>query len=119
MLNILYHITRWEVGTAYKNIQFMQKNFGGFIVQNSVSGAIRYMRSNPDMMVVRGDARRDYELALRYKIPYILIENDVFSMRNGHSEVNDEHKIEKASAIIFTSEGHVEYCKEKGYKLPY
>jgi len=118
-LNILYHITRWEVGTAYKNIQFMLENFGGYVIKNSVSEVIRYMSSNPDLMVVRGDTRRDYELALRYKIPYILIENDVFSMRNGHSTEKDKVKIEKASAIIFTSEGHVEYCKEKGYKLPY
>jgi hypothetical protein len=118
-MNILYLITRWEVGTAYKNIQLMKENFGGTIVKNSISQTIQYLKTKPDFMVVRGDARRDYELALRFKLPYILIENDIFSMRNGHSEDKDKHKIEKASAIIFTSDGHVQYCKEKGYKLPY
>ncbi len=120
-MNILYYITHWEVGTAYKNIQFMKETFGGEIIKDNISKALKYIRKNkPEIIVVRGDGRQDYKLALRFKIPYILIENDVSSMRSDLNEEGikeEKTKIENASAIIFTSEDHAEYCKK--YNLPY
>ncbi|MFW5793856.1 MAG: hypothetical protein ACOCWC_06185, partial [Bacteroidota bacterium] len=120
-MNILYYITYWEVGTAYKNIQFMKDTFGGEIIKDNKSDVLKYIsESKPDIMVVRGDGRQDYRLALRFKIPYILIENDISSMRrelNNSGIKEEKNKLENAAAIIFTSEDHAEYCKR--YKLPY
>jgi len=119
-MNILYYITRWEVGTAYKNVNFMRDRFGGKIVKDSVSEAYDYIKKHKaDFMVVRGDARKDYYIALKNKIPYILIANDIMGMRVGRILESDKHMIENASGVIFTSEYHVKYCQENNIKIPY
>ena len=123
---ILYHISRWYEGTAYKNINFMKDNFGGVIIKDDIEELRRYIEEeHPDMMVIRGDNRTDYKIAINYKIPYLLIENDISSMRiEQEPGVNQEREmIENASAMILTSEGHAKYLlknkKEKGWNLPY
>lgn len=119
-MNILYYITRWEVGTAYKNVNFMRDSFGGKVVKNSVSEAYDYIKKHKaDFMVVRGDARKDYYIALKNKIPYVLIANDIMGMRVGRVLESDKHMIENASGVIFTSEYHVKYCQENNIKIPY
>lgn len=121
-MNILYFITRWEVGSAYKNITLMQENFGGHIVRDSVSEAFQYIReSRPEFVVVRGDGRKDYLIAMKARLPYLLIENDISSMRrelNSKMLEEERYKIEHAAAIILTSEEHASYLKER-YKLPH
>jgi len=124
---ILYHITKWYEGTAYKNINFMRDNFGGFIIKDSIPEVEAYIkREHPDMMVVRGDTRDDYRIAMRYKIPYLLIEHDINSLRRGFADVisqQERQRVENASAMILTSEEHAEYfkklAKESGWRLPY
>jgi len=123
---ILYHISRWYEGTAYKNINFMKDNFGGIIIKDNIQEVRQYIEEeHPDFMVIRGDNRTDYRIAMRYKIPYLLIENDISSMRIGTREgYNTEREmIENASAMILTSEGHAEYLIKKrnteGWHVPY
>lgn len=124
---ILYFVTRWFEGTAYKNINFMRDTFGGEIIKDDIPKAKRIITSvKPDLMVIRGDARKDYQIPLKYKIPYILIEHDVNSLRRDIPRVtkkDDKEKIENASAIIFTSEDHASYYqklkKEQDWKIPY
>ena len=123
---ILYHISRWYEGTAYKNINIMKDNFGGIIIKDNVQEVRQYIEEeHPDFMVIRGDNRTDYRIAMRYKIPYLLIENDISSMRIGPREgYNTEREmIENASAMILTSEGHAEYLIKKrtteGWHIPY
>lgn len=126
-LKIVYYISRWYEGTAYKNINFMKDNFGGEIVKDDRTRIREIMKEGkPDLMIVRGDTRDDYRIALQHGIPYILIEHDVNSMRRKYVEEILEHekaKIENASAVIFTSEDHALYYqdlkKEKGWKIPY
>ena len=126
-LKIIYFISRWYEGTAYKNINFMKDNFGGEIVKDNEARILGIIKQGkPDLMVVRGDTRDDYRIALKRGIPYILIENDVNSMRRKYIKEILEHekaKIENASAVIFTSKEHAEYYKklekEQGWKIPY
>lgn len=121
-MNILYYITIWDVGSSYKNINFMCDNFGGYIVQESVAKAVQYIhKDKPKFMIVLGDGRTNHRIALEYKLPYILIENDVSSMRRELSPKNREEEktaIENATAIILTSEDHADYLKTQ-YKMPY
>jgi len=124
---IIYFISKWYEGTSYKNIVFMQDNFGGEIIKDDIHGVIKSIeKKKPDLMVVRGDAKIDYKIPMNRNIPYILIENDVNSLRRGsnkHAEMQDREKIENASAVIFTSEEHAEYYekmkKKYGWKMPY
>ncbi len=122
---ILYHISKWYEGTAYKNINFMKDNFGGVIIKDDTQEVKRYIEEeHPDFMVVRGDNRTDYKIAMRYKIPYLLIENDISSMRIGPKEGYDTERemIENASAMILTSEGHADYLikkRDEGWNVPY
>lgn len=124
---ILYFISRWYEGTAYKNVNFMKDNFGGEIVKDDRTRVREIMKEGkPDLMVVRGDTRDDYRIALMHGVPYILIEHDVNSMRRKYIKEILEHekaKIENAVAVIFTSEEHAEYYQElkekKGWKIPY
>jgi len=122
---IIYYISRWYTGTAYKNINLMKDNFGGIIVKDNVAEVREIIKKERkiDLMVVRGDVRADFKIAIKYKIPYILIENDISSLRMNYCEeylVQEKNKIENASAIIFTSKEHAKYYKKKeGWKLPY
>jgi len=117
--NILYYITRWGVGTAYKNIRLMQKNFGGIIIKDDLSQAIECLQNHDiKIIVVRGDNRPDFRLATKRNIPYILIENDISSMRCGNDLKLEKEMLENASAVIFTSEEHSDYCNKK-YNIKY
>ena len=119
---IVYSLTRWYEGTAYKDYQLMKDNFGGEIIE----GINKIKSMNPDLMFCFGDVREAYKMPLEHNIPYVLIEQDVYSMRcglNARIEKHDREKIENASAVIFTSEDHAKYYedmkKKYGWKLPY
>ena len=122
-LNILYYITRWYEGTAYKNINFMRDNFGGEIIKEDITATNDYIKeTKPDFMVIRGDNREDFRIAIRNKLPYLLIEHDINSLRRGRVSGQEKERIENAAAIILTSEDHAKYfqhLKEKGWKIPY
>lgn len=124
---ILYFVSRWYEGSAYKDISFMQDNFGGEIIKDDISTLRKSIeKMKPDLMVVRGDAKIDYKYPMKYNIPYILIEHDISSLRCGLSrktEMHDREKIENASAVIFTSKDHAKYYEEMekkhGWKIPF
>lgn len=124
---IIYYVSRWYEGTAYKNISFMQDNFGGVTVKDDITRVRKIIEEmKPDLMIVRGDAKTDYKIPIIYKIPYILIEHDINSLRRGlnrYTERHDREKIGNASAVIFTSEEHAEYYermkRKHNWKIPY
>ena len=109
---ILLH-PKWFDGSTYKWSNFMERNFG--IV--STRGGLE---ENIDLGICWGSGHNLYEQFLRKNIPYLLVENDVYSLRCGLNEKtysHDREKIENAVAVIFTSEDHAEYYE--GLKKKY
>lgn len=120
---IVYFTTVWTAGTAYKDYHLMKENFGGTIVEDNKKILIE---TKPDIVFCFGDARKAYRKPLECKLPYVLIEQDIYSMRCGLTELTEKHdreKIENASAVIFTSREHAEYYermkRKYGWKIPY
>lgn len=71
-------------------------------------------KANPDLVFVPGDWSRGYRFPLRLGIPYVLIEQDVASMRrslNPLERAREREMIECAAAIVFTSEEHQDYVR--------
>jgi hypothetical protein len=109
---------RWTDGSHYKLPRYFAKEFGVLSGNEIISTDI-------DLGICQGDAQTLYLEFLKRGIPYLLVENDVHSFRFGLNEksyAHDKQIIENASAIIFTSEGYVEYFKEikkkYGWYLP-
>ena len=78
------------------------------------------MALKPDLLVCRGDWLKYYQIAIEQKVPYILIEQDVHSLRTKLLKRQmqiEKEMIENAAGVIFTSEDHRTYCKKK-YNLP-
>lgn len=68
--------------------------------------------------IVEGDRCDDYRIFLRRGIPYILVEQDVWTFRNpGANPAAEREMIENAACILFTSEDHVAFLQQK-YTLP-
>ena len=71
-----------------------------------------------DIAIVHGDNRNDYTAALAMGRPYILVVQDVLSMRSGCDRLDSEREqVESAGAILFTSEDHRDWMAER-YALP-
>jgi hypothetical protein len=123
---------RWPVGSAYKYISLLMKHFGGVMLSNqeddflgkdiAVISDFRHSikKLKPDLIFCRGDWLRYFELAIDSNIPYVLIEQDIHSLRSRllPKQIKKEKTmIESAAGVIFTSEDHLTYC-QKNYKVP-
>ena len=108
----------------YKYYAVLQNTYGGMLL-NSDRAVIPEFRKDikelkPALIFCRGDWLQYFELAIELKIPYILIEQDVHSLRTklGNRQLVREKKmIENAAGLIFTSEDHVAYCQDN-YDMP-
>ena len=110
--------TWWYDGTQYKWPEFLKKEFG----IDSTRGKIK---EDLDLGICWGDVHLLYKEFLKRNIPYLLIEHDVYSLRFGLDKKllsHDREKMENASAVVFTSEEHVEYYemlkKKYGWHIP-
>ena len=77
-------------------------------------------RFEPDLILCRGDWRQIYKTALRLRIPYLLIEHDVATLRDGGTvkeQRNEREMIENASGMILPSEDLIPYLASR-YVLP-
>lgn len=70
-----------------------------------------------DVAIVFGDKRKDYKRALDAGIPYILIENDVHTLRSSRESEQEREMVENAAALIVTSEGYLPHLSDR-YTLP-
>lgn len=71
-----------------------------------------------DFAIVHGDRCKHYKAAIAARLPYVLVEQDIYSLRAGlETSENEREMIENAAAILFTSEDHRDYCAER-YTLP-
>ena len=122
----------WPVGSAYKYFTVLKAHFDGMLLSNKGDdfagtniGVITSFKSSikrlkPDLIFCRGDWLRYYEMAIDAEIPYVLIEQDVHSLRSNllpRQIAKEKLMIESAAGIIFTSEDHLAYCQEQ-YEVP-
>lgn len=115
MKTIAYlHPFTWQVGSAYKYFRYLMVNYGGVVTKS-----LKKLQYRPDIVVCRGDKWLHYLEAIKEDIPYLLIEHDVYGLRMGVQERWEREKVEKAAAIIFTSEDHLKYYQDLRYELPY
>lgn len=75
------------------------------------------LKERPTVAVIPGDTWPMWRYCYGADIPYILIQEDIWSWRSGEESSNEKQMIENAQAIIFTSEDHQEYCADR-YCLP-
>lgn len=71
-----------------------------------------------DLGIVFGDNSPDYKRLLAAGVPYILVEQDVYTIRNkGADPAREKEMIENAACVLFTSEDHLEILSGR-YKMP-
>lgn len=71
-----------------------------------------------DFGIVFGDKNPDYKRLLSAGVPYILVEQDVYTVRNKAADpAQEKEMIENAACVLFTSEDHLEILA-KQYKMP-
>jgi hypothetical protein len=98
-----------RLGSARKYFDFMRQHFGGEVVKGL---------GNHDLAVVRGDRYTDWTMPVDKGIPYLLIEHDSASMRQGSVFPGEYERMMWAKAVIFPSEGFRDYYVAKGYPIP-
>jgi len=118
----------WQVGSAHKYFTLLMNRYGGITLRSRRNVAViqdwkaDVQRLKPALIFCRGDWLKYYQLPLMYDIPYILIEQDVHSLRSKllQRQLEIEREMcEKAAGVIFTSEDHLDYLQnEMHYKMP-
>lgn len=72
-----------------------------------------------DALIVEGDRCRDYAKAIKAQKPYLLIQQDTWTIRAGTECGKEREMIENAAAILFTSDPHAEWMSHKYTMPPY
>lgn len=78
--------------------------------ERSCANQLRHVQAR--FAIVNGDIHPEYKAALRAGIPYLLFQHDVHTMR-GVKDDEERRKLVNASAVLFTSEEHRDYCIER------
>jgi len=119
---------KWQVGSAHKYFTLLQNRYGGLQLTSSRVVAViqdwkaDVIKLEPALIFCRGDWLRYYQLPLMYNIPYVLLEQDVHSLRTKLSVRQlqiEKEMVEGAAGVIFTSEDHLAYLRDDmHYKMP-
>lgn len=111
----------FRLGSAYKYTELLQRSFEGPTFSRNIRELpAALLGSKPDLMVVYGDRYQHWEVAARLRIPYLLIQNDVASMREEPTPALrhwEQAMVQNAQAVVFPSEDYRDYCKRR-CKLP-
>jgi hypothetical protein len=109
-----HRYTQHYVGSVYKWLHLFDEFVKVVRVQDPVPTRLtRQMeRARADFAIINGDIHPEYESAIAAGLPYVLFEHDVVTMR-GKPDRTEGDKLRKASAVLFTSEEHQEYCVKK------
>lgn len=75
------------------------------------------LKERPTVAVISGDSWPMWRYCHGAGIPYVLLQEDIWTWRTGEESPNEQQMIENALAIVFTSEEHQAYCADR-YKLP-
>jgi len=118
----------WTVGSAHKYFTLLRNRYGGVTLRSPRAlGVIQDWKEDvkklqPELIFCRGDWLKYYQLALMYNIPYVLIEQDVHSLRtklNVRQLAIEKQMCESAAGVIFTSEDHLDYLRNRRhYAMP-
>ena len=120
----MYLVPREQFGSAYKHVELIRRELGGEIWplwDHRYQTALKALlgRGLPLMAIVRGDHSEHYRACIELEVPYLLLENDVATLRQpaaGLEELERE-RLENARGVIFTSGDMAAYCAAR-YKLP-
>jgi hypothetical protein len=127
-------------GSRYKYYTFLQKEYGGIpLMTDRLTAATEEYDKEldmlqdqlktfvPDLVFLHGDWCRYYQIANKWNLPYILFEQDVYSLRAGNencpapkyakAKEQEKEMVEGAAGVVFTSEDHRDYCLER-YDIP-
>jgi len=118
---------------AYKYFSLLKDIYGGKIISGRREldyGGIEegMKRSSADLFVISGQNHPQWKVANKLGIPYVLCQQDVWTLvlnsfgRTSKAQIRKAEKeekemIEDAEGIIFTSEDHKAYCESR-YDLP-
>jgi hypothetical protein len=84
----------------------------------SRASAIELERAGAELVFCEGDGHRFFESCNGARVPYVLVEQDVFSLRMGIAHEPERAMLEHAVAVLFTSEDHEAYLRAQGVRLP-
>ncbi len=129
-------VAMYPDGSRYKYYTLLQKEYGGIPLEtkrltacmdeyqlelNMLGRQLNKIR--PDLIFLHGDWCQYYKLALKAGIPYILFEQDIYSLRAGgepaisnkyyRAKEREQEMVESAAGVIFTSEDHRDFCVKK------
>ena len=110
-------INNWSAGSVYKYHTLLLARYGGLLIGRESKNVITKMitRYQPDLIFCHGDWLLDYQIPLGLKIPYLLFEHDIHSLRtklNNRQLSQEQEMLENAGGIIFTSEDHQDHCNK-------
>lgn len=101
-----------RAGSAYKYLEMFQRVLPGQIVAGEETALNHALRQGCDVAVVRGDMSTHFDLCRRQKTPYLLIEQDVATMRGARCPA-ERSMIEGALGVLFNSRGTRDYCVDR------
>jgi hypothetical protein len=107
-------------GSCYKYYAYLMGRYGGVLLSPGDHAAREVERFRPDLLFVHGDWSQTYRIALDAGIPYVLVSQDVSSMRRELSPEElaaEKEMFENAASVVFTSRGHVPFCQDR-FRLP-
>lgn len=121
---VAYLVPRERFGSAYKHVELLHRELGGEIWplwdHKEETARVQLLgRGLPALAVVRGDHVAHYRACLELGVPYLLLENDIATIRQPDAGLDEleRERLEGARGVIFTSEDCAAYCAAK-YRLP-
>lgn len=103
-------------GSGHKYGALLAELFDSVSISRASAAQLR--RSEIELAFCEGDGHRFFEAARAAHVPYVLVEQDVFSLRMGFGHDPERRMLEEAVAVLFTSEDHEAYLRGLGVRLP-
>ena len=126
MGKIAYLLERGEPmqGSRYKYFELLKMcGYEVKVFRNTLAGIVGLKRYKPMVTMIIGDGSGTFRVCLENRIPYILIETDIVTLRKNKKKkiallvARERKMITNASKIIFDSKDHRRYICSK-YKYP-
>lgn len=103
-------------GSGHKYGAWLTELFGCEPIARA--SAAQLTTTGAELVFCEGDGHRFFEAARAARVPYVLVEQDVYSLRMGFAHASERAMLEGAVAVLFTSEDHEAYLRGLGVQLP-